>query len=93
MRVMFKEKNGQKKFMKSVLVSTNCPSIRDFEQFGLDINYSTMKNYFSGDRLLSKELFDKLIYLSKINKNKLKVKLLDNNWGQIKGGKKSKRKK
>ena len=91
MRVLFKDKNGQKKFMKNVLVKTNCPTIRDFEQFGLEVPYSTMKNYFSEDRLLSKDLFDKLLHLSKINQSSLNIIFLEDNWGQVKGGRKSKR--
>jgi len=79
--------------MKSVLLKTNCPSIKDFEQFGLGIPYSTMKNYFSEQRLLSKDLFDKLLHLSKINQSSLNIIFLEDNWGQVKGGKKIRRKK
>jgi hypothetical protein len=62
-----------------------------FEQFGLGVNYSTMKNYFSEDRLLPYDLFEKLCHLSKIEKNHFKIDLLDENWGRSKGGKKSRR--
>ncbi|MEM3112941.1 MAG: hypothetical protein QXI33_00770 [Candidatus Pacearchaeota archaeon] len=91
MRVKFLEKNGQRKFMKDVLVSTNCPSLRSFGQFGLDIPYSTMKNYYSEKRIIPKNLFDKLCYMAKFNNKNFKIEFVSDYWGQSKGGKKSKR--
>jgi len=91
MRIKFLEKNGQKKFLKEVLIRTNCSSIHNFEQFGFDVPYSTLKNYFSEIRLLPKDFFDKLCYLAKIDSSNFKIEFLDDNWGKSKGGKKSRR--
>ena len=93
MRVNFIGKNNQKNFLKKVLVNTNCPSVKDFMQFGLDVNYSALKNYFSGLRLLPKDLFENMCHLAKIKKEELNFEYVSDNWGQVKGGKKSKRKK
>lgn len=91
MRVRFLDKDGQRNFIKLVLMRTNCPSLRDFKQFGFDVPYSTMKNYYSCARLLPRDLFEKMCYLGKIDTLKLDVQYLDDNWGKVKGGIKSKK--
>ena len=85
-RVKFK-KTEQRKFLKKVLIELNCPYLKELINRGFEINYSTLKNYFSESRLLPQNLFEELCYASKINPKKLKIKYLKNNWGQIKGGK------
>ena len=90
-RVKFR-KGKQRMFLKQVLINLNCPSLRAFMQFGLDVPYSTLKNYYSEQRLLPYELFKDICFLAKINMEKLKVILLEKNWGQVRGGRKSKRK-
>jgi hypothetical protein len=89
LRVKFKEKE-QRKFMQEVLKRINCPSLRELGN-RLTINYSTLKNYFNEERCLPENLFNDLCYISKINKNELNIKFLEENWGQIKGGKISKK--
>jgi hypothetical protein len=91
MRVKFLDKHGQRKFLKEVLLRVNCPSLYAFEQFGFEIPYSTMKNYYSEKRLMSKELFNDLCYLAKIDSENLNIAYLEDNWGKSKGGKKSRR--
>lgn len=90
-RVKFK-KGGQKKFLKKVLENTNCPSFRAISQFGFEIPYSTLKNYFSEKRFLPKKLFMDFCQIAKINPNSLEISFLPKNWGQIKGGKTKKAK-
>ncbi|MEK6890553.1 MAG: hypothetical protein AABX03_00270 [Nanoarchaeota archaeon] len=90
MRIKFKSREIQKKFLREVLIRTKCPSIKDFEQFGLDVRYSTMKNYFSAIRLLPKDLFDNLCHLSKIDPDSFDIELVSDYWGQVKGGSKAK---
>lgn len=85
-RVKFK-KGEQRKFIKDVLEKLNCPSLRALNQFGFDISYSTLKNYFVESRLLPEDFFRDLCYLAKINVDDLDVKFLEENWGQVKGGK------
>lgn len=89
-RVKFRQ-GKQRMFLKQVLINLNCPSLRAFMQFGFDVPYSTLKNYYSEQRLLPYNLFNDICFLAKIDKEKLKVVLLEKNWGQSKGGRKSKR--
>ena len=80
----------QRNFLQNVLESINCPSLRELINRGFEIPYSTLKNYYSEQRLLPFDLFDKLCYLAKINKDKLNVEFLNSNFGQVLGGRKSK---
>jgi hypothetical protein len=89
-RVKF-EKGKQKKFIKEILDQLNCPSLRDFTQFGFGVPYSTMKNYFNESRNIPESLFKDMCYLAKIDHKKFRVKYLEKNWGQIKGGKTQKK--
>ena len=86
-RVKFSKKNFQRKFLKQAITKVNSPSLREFcNRF--NINYSTMKNYYSEKRLLPNVLFDDLRKISGIH---VRVIEIQDNWGQIKGGKKSQR--
>ena len=85
MRIKFK-KGKQREFIKKVLDNGNFPSLRSLRERGIDINYSTMKNYFSESRLLPKELFDDLCVLGNINLRNLDIEFLEDNWGKVKGG-------
>jgi hypothetical protein len=89
-RIKF-SKGEQKKFIFEVLRIINCPSLKELGN-RLDINYSTLKNYYSEERLLPEELFTSFIRLSGLSKNKFNFELIGEHWGQIKGGKISKRK-
>jgi hypothetical protein len=88
-RIKF-NKGQQRKFMQEVLDRVNCPSLRELGN-RLTVNYSTLKNYFNEERCLPESLFNDLCYVSKIGGEKYNVEYLDENWGQIKGGKKSNR--
>ena len=85
-RIKFK-KGFQRKFLKKVLEELNCPSLRALNQFGFDIPYSTLKNYFSETRYLPENFFMDLCYVAKIKSEDLGIEILKENWGQIKGGK------
>lgn len=65
--------------------------MRSFEQFGMDIPYSTLKNYYSELRNLPEDFFENLCYLAGIDSKKVKIERLNYNFGQSIGGKKSKR--
>jgi hypothetical protein len=84
-RVKFR-KGEQRKFLKEVLEKINCPSLRELRN-RLEVNYSTLKNYFNEERCLPENLFNDLLYISKINKEDYKMEYLKENWGQVKGGK------
>jgi len=80
-------KGMQRKFLKEVLIKINCPSLKELINRGFDINYSTLKNYFNESRKLPENFFKDLCYLTKINLSSLNIKYLEDNWGQVKGGK------
>jgi len=86
MRVKF-QKGKQRKFLNLVVKRLNCVSIRGILQFGFNISYNSLKNYYTERRLLPKEFFDDLCYVSKLNQKDLNVKYLKDNWGEVKGGK------
>lgn len=89
-RVKFK-KGFQRKFLQEVLKKSGCPSLRELINRGFDIPYSTLKNYYSEDRLLPEQFFESLCKFSKINENEFDFEILPKYWGQIKGGKISRR--
>lgn len=79
--------NGeQREFLDLVVKQLNCFSVRGLLQFGFEVNYSSLKNYYSGRRLIPKDLFDEFCHVAKINKNKLHFEIINGNWGQVKGG-------
>jgi hypothetical protein len=86
MRVKFR-KGKQKDFLDLVIEKLNCVSLRGILQFGLDASYNCLKNYYTERRLMGRDFFEDLCHLSKINADELNVKYLENNWGQVKGGK------
>lgn len=90
MRIKFK-KGKQREFLNLAIKKLNGVSLRGILQFGLDVSYDCLKNYYIERRLMNKDFFEDLCHLSKINFNDLKFDSLEDNWGQIKGGKKGKR--
>jgi len=89
MRTLFK-KDKQRMFIHKILESTGSPSLKELSN-RTGINYSSLKNYYSGDRSLPENLFNDLCFLGGINPKEIKFKLIPDNLGQIKGGKISKR--
>ncbi len=91
MRIKFNSKGKQREFIKLVLEKINCPSLRELINRGVDVNYSTLKNYFTESRLIPEEFFNELIELSGLNKEDFEFSIVSDNWGQVVGGKKSKK--
>ncbi|MBU1252334.1 MAG: hypothetical protein KJ905_02835 [Nanoarchaeota archaeon] len=89
MRIKF-ERGKQRKFIDMVLVGVSAPSLRELGR-RINLNYQTLKNYYSERRLLSEELFETLCKIADMDKNKISFEEIPNNWGQVKGGKKSRR--
>lgn len=81
----------QREFLKEVLISINCPSLRELRKRGFDVSYSALKNYFSERRNLPLEFFEDLAKVSGIDKDNLNVRILDETYGQVIGGRKSRR--
>jgi DNA-binding transcriptional regulator YhcF (GntR family) len=84
-RIKF-SKGYQRKFIQEVIVNVNSPSLRELAR-RVNVNYSTFKNYFNEERCLSESLFNDLCYISKINKNEFNFEVINEHWGQVKGGK------
>ena len=82
----------QREFLNEVLKKVNCPSLRELINRGVDVKYSSLKNYYIERRLLPLSLVENLCNLSGIDKNSLNFKILEENWGQIMGGEKTKSK-
>ena len=89
-RVKFK-KNKQKEFLRFVLEMSNCPSIKELSERFLGTSYSTWRNYFTEFRLLPLNLFEELCDFAHLKKEDFEFEILEDNWGQIKGGKIGKR--
>jgi hypothetical protein len=90
-RVKFGRIGEQRKFIDLIIQNSNSPSLRGLLQFGLKINYQTLKSYYNENRTLPEELFDVFCGIGKIERQKVRVILLNENWGRIKGGKNSRK--
>jgi len=90
MRVKFK-RGEQRRFLDLVVERLSSPSVRGILQFGFDVPYSTLKNYYNESRLLPEDLFGDLCEVAGIDKRGLDFELVDENWGKVLGGEKSKR--
>jgi hypothetical protein len=89
-RVLFP--NGeQRKFLDLAVERLNCISLRGILQFGFDMKYSTLKNYYTERRLLPLRFFENLCHIAKIDAKSLNLKYIQGNWGQVNGGRKSRR--
>ena len=88
-RVLFR-KNEQRKFLDLIVIQLNCISVRGILQFGFEMPYSTLKNYYTERRLMPKTFFLNLCHLAKLDPTEFKIKYLGSSWGQVKGGKNKK---
>lgn len=91
-RVRFR-KGKQREFLDLVIKRLNAVSLRGILQFGLKVPYSTLKNYYGESRLLPEDFFEDLLGLSGISRDELDFEFLEENWGKVKGGRISKRRK
>lgn len=76
----------QRKFLERVISESGAPSLRALNQFGFDVSYSTLKNYFNEERTLPEDFFIDLCKLIKVDSDIFHVEFLEENWGQVKGG-------
>ena len=90
MRIKLKNMS-QKEFLDLTVERLSCGSLRGILQYGVEVSYSCLKNYYTERRLFSKAFFNNFFRLAKINMKKEEYFELDENWGRVKGGKKSKR--
>lgn len=89
MRIKFR-KGGQKKFFDLIKEKLLVNSLKDLNQFGIDVNESTLRNYYFEERCIPERLFDDLCLLANVDKNDLNFEILEESWGQKLGGKRSK---
>lgn len=85
MRIKF-ARGLQRAFLDEVILRLNAPSLRGLLQFGFDVSYSALKNYYVEDRLMSEELVLDFCEVGGIDFEGLDVLKLEDNWGQRKGG-------
>jgi hypothetical protein len=90
MRIKF-QTGQQREFLKRVIAKINCPSLRELISRGIEVNYSTLKNYYNEERCLPDSLFYEFIEISGLSKNEFNFDVVDDHWGQVKGGKKSRK--
>ncbi len=84
-------KGKQREFFEKVLENLGCPSLRELINRGVGVSYQTLKNYYSERRLLSESLFEELLQISNLKKGNFDFRVVDENWGQVVGGKRSRR--
>ena len=87
MRIRFLKKNGQRDFLDSVIEKLKAGSLRGLLQFGFDVPYSTLKNYYAGVRLMPSDLVKDFCEIAGIDMSELEIEEVKGNWGQVKGGK------
>ncbi len=91
MRVRFFEEGGQRTFLDLVILKLKSPSLRGLLQFGFDVPYSTLKNYYAGVRLMSEDLVRDFCGIAGIDFDGLNIEIVGENWGKVKGGRIGKR--
>ncbi len=84
MRIRFLKKGMQREFLVRVIEKLRVKSLRGLLQFGFDVKYSTLKNYYIEKRLMPEELFLDLCEVSGINESR--IERIDENWGRVVGG-------
>ncbi len=92
MRIRFLKKGEQMAFLDLVIERLRSPSLRGLLQFGFDVKYSTLKNYYNDVRLMPKELVLDFCEVAGIDFDGLDIEEVGENWGRVLGGKLGKRK-
>jgi hypothetical protein len=92
MRIRFLEKGGQRVFLDLVKDKLRVGSLRGLLQFGFDVKYSTLKNYYVGVRLMPERLVQDFCEVAGLEFDELDIEKVGENWGKVLGGKAGKRK-
>ena len=90
MRIKF-AKGKQREFIDEVMKSIGCPSLKELVNRGVGVSYSSLKNYYSERRLLSRELFNELCGIAGFDSGSFSFEEISDNWGNVLGGKKSRK--
>ncbi|MBT3463375.1 hypothetical protein HN451_00175 [archaeon] len=91
-RVQF-DNGKQREFLDLVVNQLGCVSVRGILQFGFDVSYSCLKNYYVERRMMSRGFFRDLCHVAKIDSSSLGVNYVLGNLGCVRGGKVGKRRK
>ena len=86
MRIRFLKSGGQRAFLDLVIGKLRATSLRGLLQFGFDVRYSTLKNYYVGVRLMPKGLVLDFCEVAGIGFEGLGVEEVGENWGRVLGG-------
>ena len=92
MRIKFLKEGKQRSFLDEVIFKLKATSLRGLLEFGFDVKYSTLKNYYVGVRLMPEELVRDFCEVAGLEFGSLKVEELGENWGRVLGGRIGKRK-
>lgn len=87
MRIRFLSEGGQRAFLDEVILKLSAPSLRGLLQFGFDVKYSTLKNYYGKVRLMPRDLVVDFCEVAGIEFDGLEIEEVEENWGKVKGGK------
>ena len=91
MRIRFLKKDGQRMFLDLVILKLRVKSLRGLLQFGFDVPYSTLKNYYSEVRLMPKDLVEDFCEVAGVEFGRLVIEEVGENWGRVLGGRVGKR--
>lgn len=93
MRIRFLREGGQRVFLDLVIEKLRVKSLRGLLQFGFDVPYSTLKNYYAGVRLMHRGLVEDFCEVAGVEFGGLDAEEVEENWGRVLGGKVGRRKK
>jgi hypothetical protein len=77
---------SQKDFLDQCILNVGAVSLRGLLDFGFNVSYSSLKNYYTGRRFFPRDFFENLCVICNFNKDDVSFEVLKSNWGQIKGG-------
>ena len=86
MRIRFLKRQGQRAFLDLVIEKLRVSSLRGLLQFGFDVKYSTLKNYYIGVRLMPRNLVVDFCEVAGIEFGGLEIEGIAENWGRVLGG-------
>ena len=87
MRIRFLREGGQRAFLDLVILKLKSLSLRGLLQFGFDVKYSTLKNYYVEARLMPKGLVLDFCEIAGVSFERLSAEEVGENWGRVLGGK------
>ena len=81
------KRGGQRAFLDLMILKLRVSSLRGLLQFGFNVPYSTLKNYYIEARLMPENLVRDFCEVSGVDFEELEVEEVEENWGKVLGGK------